>query len=135
MTFRSKIDTWVWLAFAISIVAVAVSAAPAFLADDVALPFVFATLGACGLAMGLFLWMLLSTYYVVEEQTLRIQSGPFRWRLKRDEIRTLSRTRSPLSSPALSLDRIEIRYGARGRVLVSPEDAQGFAAALGVPID
>jgi len=37
--------------------------------------------------------------------------------------------RNPLSSPALSLDRLEIVYGSR-RIPISPEEKQRFLAEL-----
>lgn len=135
MVFPSKVDTWVWLAFVISCVGVGAGLLPAFLVDDVAPVFVLATTALCLLFMGLFLWMLLGTDYTVLEVELRIRSGPFRWVVDRAHIQGLTRTRNPRSAPALSLDRIEIRYGARGRVFVSPQDAVGFASALGVPLE
>lgn len=135
MVFRSKVDRWVWLAFAVCILAILVAMVPVFAADDVAPLFLLGTLAVCLLFLGLFVWMLLGTSYRVSQDTLIIRSGPFRWRVERIDIQSLTRTRSPLSSPALSLDRIEIRYGARGRVLVSPEDTDGFAEALGLALE
>ena len=76
------------------------------------------------------LWLLLQTYYTVTESTLEIRSGPFRWTIERSSIRSISPTRSAVSSPALSLDRLEIRYGAGRSILVSPRDRKGFLEAL-----
>lgn len=39
-------------------------------------------------------------------------------------------TRGPLSSPALSLDRLRIEYGKRGVVLISPREKEAFVRAL-----
>lgn len=39
-------------------------------------------------------------------------------------------TRTCLSAPAASLDRLEIRLGKRGTVIVSPRDKQAFIAHL-----
>jgi hypothetical protein len=39
-----------------------------------------------------------------------------------------------LSSPALSLNRLEIRYGNGKRMLLSPQDAAGFLKAIGHPV-
>ena len=84
------------------------------------------------LALGLPLWLLFSTRYTVSETTLQIRSGPMSWTIDRNEIHSITPTRSALSSPALSLDRLEIRYGDTGMVMVSPKDKEGFLAALGM---
>jgi hypothetical protein len=47
-----------------------------------------------------------------------------------DSIEKVEATRSPLSSPALSLDRLRINYGKR-RIMVSPSDRAGFLRAIG----
>jgi len=44
-------------------------------------------------------------------------------------VQRLRATHNPLSSPALSLDRIEVSYGER-RVLISPQDKGGFVTAV-----
>ncbi|MFQ5610075.1 MAG: PH domain-containing protein [Woeseiaceae bacterium] len=45
-------------------------------------------------------------------------------------------TRNPLSSPALSLDRLKITYGPKNRkVLVSPADKESFVQALGLELE
>lgn len=73
--------------------------------------------------------ILRSTYYMIEGATLLIRSSGITWRVPIAEIRSITPTRSPSSSPALSLDRLQIEYGGR-RILVSPEDRHKFIAAL-----
>ncbi len=51
-----------------------------------------------------------STYYVVENSTLVIKSLVFRWKINIDDIIQIEPTHNPLSSPALSLDRLKISY-------------------------
>lgn len=77
----------------------------------------------------LFEWMFRSTYYVIEGDTLLIRSGIVSWRVPIRDIRSVRPTRSAISSPALSLDRLRIDYG-RKWILVSPEDRNRFIAAL-----
>ncbi len=74
--------------------------------------------------------VLRGTYYVVEHEELRVVSGPFRWRIPLADITGVEATRNPLSSPALSMDRLKVSYGKRKFVLVSPEDKAGFIRAL-----
>lgn len=128
--FTSKVDTWILVLMIVAIVfqIVAVGAA-ALQAEDP-----LATTGLILLVIGvtgLLVWLLFGTYYTVERGYLRIASGPFRWRVPLADITSVKATRNPLSSPALSLDRIMIRYGKRGRVMVSPADRAGFLKAIG----
>ncbi|HUJ15748.1 MAG TPA: PH domain-containing protein [Thermoanaerobaculia bacterium] len=76
-----------------------------------------------------FEWMFRSTYYVIEGDTLLIRSGIVRWRIAIREIRSVTPTRSAISSPALSLDRLRIDYG-RKRILISPANRDRFIEML-----
>ena len=73
--------------------------------------------------------VLRSTYYVIEGDTLVIRSSFITWRLPIREITSVTRTRSAISSPALSLDRLRVQYGSKS-ILISPEDRERFVAAL-----
>ncbi len=75
-------------------------------------------------------WIWLGTRYTVTSSELIINSGPFRWKVPLASIREVTPSRLALSSPALSLDRLLIRYGHGGFVLVSPADRQGFLKAI-----
>lgn len=79
------------------------------------------------------LWLIRATYYVLDGQRLAIRCGPFRWSIPLEKIQSVKRTRSMLSGPALSLDRVQIRYGRFGMfgsVLISPEQRDRFLADL-----
>ncbi len=71
-----------------------------------------------------------NTHYTISGDTLRIVSGPFRWKVPVADIRDITPSRNPLSSPALSLDRLKISLGKRKFVLVSPHDKAGFIRAI-----
>lgn len=129
--FRSAVDGWLWAVFGISTTVSIAALVPVF-ALRVPWGWAFA-LVTLGLGVGLPLWLFRSTAYVVDDTTLRIRSGPFRWSVPLAEIREVRPSRSPLSSPALSLDRLEIRYGRGSAILVSPADRAGFLAAIGHP--
>ena len=73
--------------------------------------------------------ILRSTYYMIDAGTLVIRSSVFSWRVPISEIRSITPTRSALSSPALSLDRLRIEYGGKA-IMVSPEDPKRFIEAL-----
>jgi hypothetical protein len=76
------------------------------------------------------LWMWLTTFYVIGENNLIITFGPFKKTIPLDSIKTVKKTMNPLSSPALSLMRLEIEYGQYNSVLISPQDREGFMKVL-----
>jgi hypothetical protein len=75
-------------------------------------------------------WIWFGTGYEISGDELKIRCGPFRQRIPLQEIKEIKKTRSPLSAPACSLDRLEIKYGAAKRVLISPADKEGFIQLL-----
>lgn len=128
--FNSKIDRWVVLVLAlviagnfVVIIGVALDSEDPFVTTGVIL--------ICLLATALLVSLLIGTHYTVDHGLLRIAAGPFRWKLQIDQITSVEPTRNPLSSPALSLDRLRIRYGKGRQILVSPADQSGFLRALG----
>ena len=127
--FPSKVDRWLLAVLVLAVVIQIVALAGVLdESEDLSGPLIGS--GVLLLTVGLFTWLLRSTYYEVSGDTLRVVSGPFRRRIKIEAIDSIEPTRSPLSSPALSLDRLRISYGKR-RVLVSPADKRGFLKALG----
>ena len=68
-----------------------------------------------------------TTYYTVEGNTLSVKSSVLiNIKIDITTIRKITETNNPLSSPALSLDRLWIDYGKNGAVMISPEDKEGF---------
>ena len=69
--------------------------------------------------------------YVVEGENLTVFYGFF---LKKtipvSSITSIQPTHNVLSSPALSLRRLSIRYNKYDEILVSPEEPEAFVAAL-----
>ena len=132
--FPSRVDSWlVAIGPLVGLAAVTVVA-------GVGVPFVL-NIGATppGLALlavvlaftlVLPIWLVLDTNYTLTADELRIRSGPFRWRIALSEVREVSPSRSWMSSPALSLDRLCIRYGPGRSILVSPREKQRFIGAL-----
>ena len=127
--FKSKIDRWLlYLLIAVMVFEVVVMSAAAMQVDS---PLEATVLIIAALVIvGLLGSMLIGTHYTVDGNTLRIACGPFRWKVPVDAIESVEPTRNPLSSPALSLDRLRIQYGKR-RILVSPADKAGFLKAIG----
>lgn len=126
--FPSKLDGWLAVVVVVPAVA-ALGIAGALLVSDMPARVPIAVLlGALGGVLPL--WVIGATRYTVGEGQLRIVSGPFRWRVALRDIRTVRPTRNPLSSPALSLDRLRIEYGAAKWIMVSPHDQEAFVRAL-----
>ena len=124
----SKVDAWLVLVTALTVATSAIAAwvmireggVPAGVMVPVTL-----VLGA-----GLPLWVLLGTRYELTPGRLLIRCGPFRWAVPLEEIRAVEPTRNPLSSPALSLDRLRIDYGRGSSVMISPREKARFLAEL-----
>ena len=127
--FKSKADRWIVVLIVLVIVMQAVAIGSAALqADDPLETTVMIFLMIAIVA--LLIWLLTGTYYTVDRNTLRVVAGPFRWRVPVDQITSVEATRTLLSSPALSLDRMRIRYGSKRVIVVSPADKAGFLKAI-----
>jgi hypothetical protein len=126
--FKSAVDPWFYLAVLGTAAVVTLALAPMFRSGQaVSILLAFAMFA---LALGLPLWLLASTDYRVEEATLYIRSGPFKWAIPVAQIHSILPSRSFLSSPALSLNRLEIHYGSGRHILVSPADRGGFVRTI-----
>lgn len=128
--FKSKVDWWLRLvlAFVIVVEFVAIGSVILEQRDPVATT---VTILVCLAALALFASVLLATRYTIDRGVLRVRCGPFRWKVPLKSITAVEETRNPLSSPALSLDRLRIRYGKRRQIMVSPADKAGFLKAIG----
>lgn len=85
-------------------------------------------LGAA-LVSGLIVWTLWATYYVVTAESLIIRRGAFRKTVGLSSISRLRATRSTRQAFGLSLERIDIRDGAK-TVSVSLRDRHGFVSLI-----
>ncbi|WP_228550224.1 PH domain-containing protein [Salinibacillus xinjiangensis] len=83
-----------------------------------------------GLIIGLLLWIWFGTGYRVERGVIKVRSGPFKSTIKIGEIKKLSKTKSPFSAPALSIDRLEILYGKYNIMNISPKNEYEFVQLL-----
>lgn len=128
--FKSKIDWWFWLAIAAAVLGV-VAAVVAVILEGRNPTGVTIVIFASLFAIAFFGSVAFGTSYTIDRKVLFVRSGPFRWKVVLDEITSVEATRNPLSSPALSLDRLRIRYGKRRSIMVSPADKAGFLKAIG----
>jgi len=127
-SFRSKVDFWLILAL-VGLPIIALE----FLLDGSGIDDRAATLVAVlivAVVLALILWLYVSTRYTLTEEFLLVKSGPFSWSIPLRDIYAIEPTRNPISSPALSLDRLLIRYGGGAELMISPADKAGFMAAL-----
>ncbi|SDB50044.1 PH domain-containing protein [Flavobacteriaceae bacterium MAR_2010_188] len=77
------------------------------------------------------LYLFFNTHYTIKEKKLFIKCGFFNYKpIDILEITEISKTNNLISSPAPSLDRIEIKYGKSKNIVISPKDKQHFAKDL-----
>jgi len=131
LAFNSRIDLWLLI-----LVLTAVSLCVWIIADNweamLARGWLFTTLIAAPLSAGILLplWLLISLRYFLSDEMLRVRCGPFHWRIAIRDITAVSETREPLSSPAMSFDRLRIEYGDGRAVAISPEPRAEFLRQL-----
>ena len=71
--------------------------------------------------------MFLTTNYTIESDELTIKCGfLFNKTIDIKTIKKITETNNPLSSPATSLDRLEINYGEFDTVIISPKRKKEF---------
>ena len=139
--YRSKVDWWLWLVVSVGAVMILFGSVSLLVnPPQDGLPNVWIGLGM--LAMAAFMgWILFSVYYVITANDLLVRAAFFRWRIPLDQITEVYPTHNPLSSPALSLDRLRVNYerpsGRTWWVMISPKEKEQFlddlakAAGLG----
>lgn len=122
--YRSKVDIWLFVVLAFAVLAALYSAGQTMAAGNTGSILVAVLVAVVG--VGLPLWLLLSTRYTLLACHLLVQSGPFKWQIPLADIKSITPSNNPLSSPALSLDRLRIDYGKGRMLLISPRDKEQF---------
>lgn len=75
----------------------------------------------------LLVHIFLTTNYTIESNELVIKSGfLFNRTIDIKAIKKITETNNPISSPATSLDRLEITYGKPGSIIISPKQKTEF---------
>ena len=130
LIFPSKRDTWLVVVIWASVIAMGFGIIAPWVARGFStLPVLLTLLLAGGIALMLF--VLYGTRYVVDSQRIAISTGPFRWKIEIRTIESIRPTNDPTSSPACSLDRLEIAWGdAYDTIMVSPADKIAFLDAV-----
>ena len=126
--YTSKIDTWL-LVVLIGAVATCLIAF-LFSLRTGSVPAIVATLPALFIGAGFPIWLMMSTRYTLSDSALLVKSGPFKWQVPIEQITSITPTSNPLSSPALSLDRLRIDYGRGQSIMISPKDKSRFIQDL-----
>ena len=128
LRYSTKIDTWIVV----------------LLAGAVTLPIAIAIVGYLRIGPSPAVWLPLliaammifiicivavPTRYEVTPDQLVIRSGLLHWEVPMAEIVSVTPTSNPLSSPAWSLERLEVKWIRAGRtrsILISPQRTQDF---------
>lgn len=119
--FKSKIDWWFGL---ILVYPIFVSITAMIKGEWIGL------LGLVGV-VGFILILSKTTQYIINENELIVKST---WivneRIALSKITKIEKSNSILSSPALSLDRVLVRYNKYDEILISPKERQSFIDEL-----
>lgn len=129
-TYRSKIDHWMWITIAVIFIACLI---PVIIDTNqswntylwLIIPYIIPTF--------LIINIYTNTYYTIDEEalTLKVKSGFLvNSKYNINKITHIRKTNTWLSSPALSLDRIEITIDKYNKVVISPKDKAQFIAHL-----
>jgi hypothetical protein len=116
-TYKSKIDWWLIFIF---LLVFGYPIVEGIIEKEYGLSLFF------GVLLLVFFILAKTLQYKIDEQYLTIW-----W--KKIDIATIKKvyyTRNPLSSPALSLDRIAIVYNTYDEILISPKDREAFISDL-----
>jgi len=129
MKFKTKIDWWVHLLFALVVVCPIPFAIKAIVLEEVRVVMIIATalFFVCSVFM-VHIW--LATHYTIAEDKLIIRSGVFYKAILLTHIVKVNPRFSLISSPALSMDRMDIVYktskGKMRNIFISPKDKEEF---------
>ena len=127
LAFNSKIDLWMLTVLLTAVAACLWGVAKIWDASS-AMLWLLTPVLAVGILLPL--WILGTLKYFMSDETLRVRCGPFRWLIQIRDIRSVTPTNDPKSSPAMSLDRLEIDYGDDKSLLIAPEPRAEFLRQL-----
>ena len=115
--YKSKVDWWL---IAVVLIAFGYPIVDGILSKEYILSAVFIVL------LVLFYFLAKSIQYKIDGENLVI----WRTKIPIQSIHKVYRTRMPLSSPALSLDRIAIVYNKYDEIFISPKEREEFIKEL-----
>ena len=126
--YRSKVDMWIVASLGLAAAATLYGCGVVLRSGEVVAMAIMLSIAA--FTLGLMAWVSLGTHYTLSREELDIRSGPFRWQVPISRIKDVKPSRSLLSAPALSTDRLEIVYGSHESVQISPRDRERFLEEL-----
>jgi hypothetical protein len=128
--YRSKIDWWLLVLLCVAPgMTIAIAIALAFGGKVSEAP--WALIGLPLVAV-VYFGLVFPMRYGIDDHYLVVRFGVVRQRIPLADISEVRPTNSPLSSPALSLDRLHIQFGEGffKAVMISPADRDGFLDEL-----
>lgn len=127
--YRSRVDWWIGAILLAIAALIPVFLVGALLGTGLTAPARVSMVAGAGLLAALLSGLVWPVRYRFADRELIVASGLLRQRIRYTDITAVEPTRAPWSSPALSLDRLRIRY--RGTwLLVSPAGREQFLAEL-----
>lgn len=128
--FPSKVDWWLGIILALLPVVSLGVLLTSLVSEDPA-ELVSAVI-SCAVTAGIYGLLVFPMRYGIAEDDLVVRYGVVRHRIRLERIQEVAPTHNPLSSPALSLDRLAIRTGSGlfAETMISPADREAFLATL-----
>ncbi|KIL51687.1 hypothetical protein KP77_11990 [Jeotgalibacillus alimentarius] len=135
MTFRSKIDQSYKVLMLIAVVITGIATMfPIFIDDQIDLIGVIVLTSIFAGTVCFLLWTLFSIKYIFFEDDLLVKGGPFRSRIRYEDITRVAHTHDLMTGYRLTMssDSIQIFYrtGTFGSVKVSPEALDDFVEEI-----
>lgn len=124
--YPSKVDAWLVVVLGAAVVFPLVLGAQLVFVSKAA---AVGCLGASAFVLGVLGVAVFPCRYLLEGDHLLVRAGLLRWKVPYKAITAVELTMNPLSSPALSLERVRIDYAGRS-IMVSPVERAEFVQAL-----
>ena len=126
--FPSKVDWWLAALLALPPIGGTVALVAMIIGGDMT----GIVLGAIGLGipLAIYLGLVFPMRYTLQTDHIEIRFGLVRSRVPYSQIKGIKPTRNPISSPALSLDRLHIQAGSDMGPNISPADKAAFLEAV-----
>jgi len=125
--YPAKVDSWLWLLLIGASLGLIASGGWIWTANRSE---AIILIGAGVFDTILFALLLFPCHYTIGESEVIIRSGILRYRVPIGQVRSVTPTSSPLSAPAPSLKRLEIRLDNGKAYIISPKDREGFIREL-----
>ncbi len=133
MTYRSKIDWWIFLLVAGGGVMITLACINTILTRGVSDPASWVLLLSTVFYWAVIFALAFPVLYEITSSYLKIKSGLITTGIPLPSIVEAYPTRNPLSAPAWSLDRLHVSYQKKGKktyALISPQEKEAFLRDL-----